>query len=132
MSALFLETSALLRMLFQEEGAEKAEERIGTSTRLLASRLIRVEAERAILRFGLDHPREAKRLQDLQRELKAFWPKVDFIEITREVCDLAGRTAPESRLRTLDAIHLATFHRLREIDPSLEIVTFDKRILAEL
>jgi hypothetical protein len=34
-------------------------------------------------------------------------------------------------LRTLDAIHLATFQRLREVDPSLEILTSDERLLAQ-
>ncbi len=57
---------------------------------------------------------------------------MDFLEMTREVCDLAGRIAPASRLRSLDAIHLATFEILRRLDPSAEILTYDDRLRAAL
>ncbi len=132
MTSLFLETSALLRLLFQENGADLVLDRLQNSERVIASRLIRIEAERALIRLGRDHPKSHKFIPELERELKLFWPKVDFIEMTREICDLAGRIAPRSRLRTLDAIHLATYSRVRELDPKIEILTFDERIEGEV
>ena len=68
----------------------------------------------------------------LERELKRLWPKIDFIEVSRDICDLAGRLAPRSRLRSLDAIHLATYFRAKELDPAMEILTFDERIKQEI
>ena len=132
MSTTFLETSALLRMLFGEEGGDETRRKILASRRVLGSRLLQVESERALIRVGLDHPELERRLPELRRELRDFWPVVHFLELTRDVCDLAGRIAPSSRLRTLDALHLATFYKLREIDPSTEILSFDHRILAEV
>jgi uncharacterized protein len=132
MSAVFLETSALLRMLFQEDGGDVVVKRLRASERVICSRLIRVEAERALIRLSLNYSKSHKLIAKLQHELRLFWPKVDFIEITREICDRAGRIVPGSRLRTLDAIHLATYYRVKELDPMIEMLTFDQRIRGEV
>lgn len=131
MTAIFLETSALLRMLFDEEGGDLVSERLQNAERTVASRLIRVEAERVLIRLSLDRPRNQAHVLELERELRRLWPKMDFIEVTREICDLAGRIAPRSRLRSLDAIHLATYFRVKELDPDIELLTFDQRISRE-
>jgi predicted nucleic acid-binding protein len=131
-TAVFLETSALLRMLFGEEGGDRISERLRNAERAVASRLVRVEVERVLIRLSLDQPKNQKQVVELERELKHFWPKIDFIEMTRDICDLAGRIAPQSRLRSLDAIHLATYFRMRELDPNIEILTFDERIMREV
>ena len=131
MTAIFLETSALLRMLFDEEGGDLVSERLQNAERTVASRLIRVEAERVLIRLSLDRPRNQARVLELERELRRLWPKMDFIEVTREICDLAGRIAPRSRLRSLDAIHLATYFRVKELDPDIELLTFDQSISRE-
>jgi predicted nucleic acid-binding protein len=132
MSAVFLETSALLRLLFQEDGGDMVANRLRSSERVICSRLIRVESERALIRLSLDYSKSQKFIATLQHELNRFWPKVDFIEITGEICDRAGRIAPGSRLRTLDAIHLATYFRVKELDPMVEMLSFDDRIKAEV
>lgn len=132
MSALFVETSALLSVIFREPNAQSVLDRLERADRLVASRLIRIEAERALLRLALDHPKAERHVPAMRRELNLFWPKVDFVEISREICDLAGRIAPMSRLRTLDALHLATFHRVREFAPSLELLSFDQHLLDEV
>ena len=132
MTPVFLETSALLRMLFQEKGGDAVSKCLRGSGRVISSRLLRVEAERAVLRFGLDRPEHQMLQMHLERELKFFWPNLDFIEVTRDICELAGRIAPRSRLRSLDAIHLATYYRVQELDPSIKILTFDQRIKDEV
>jgi predicted nucleic acid-binding protein len=130
--AIFLETSALLRMLFGEEGGDSIAERLRNAERAVASRLVRVEAERVLIRLSLEQPRCQKQVAELERELKHFWPRIDFIEMTRDICDLAGRIAPRSRLRSLDAIHLATYFRSKELEPDIEILTCDDRIMREI
>jgi predicted nucleic acid-binding protein len=131
-TAVFLETSALLRMLFGEDSGDYVIKRLEQSDRVIASRLIRIEAERALLRLSLDRPRSHGQILDVEREMKHLWPKLDFIEITRDICDLAGRIAPRSQLRSLDAIHLATYFRIKELDPNIELLTFDERIKREI
>jgi predicted nucleic acid-binding protein len=50
--------------------------------------------------------------------------------LSEEVCELAGRVAPHHALRTLDAVHLATWQVARRIDPELELLTADRRLAA--
>jgi uncharacterized protein len=131
-TAVFLETSALLRMLLGEDGGDSVAQRLREADRAIASRLIRVEAERALIRLGLDRPKHQRKLLEMERELKHFWPKLDFIEITQHICEQAGRIAPRSRIRSLDAIHLATFFWIKELEPTIEMLTFDERIQREI
>ncbi len=119
-------------MLFGEPGGETVLKQLRDADRAVASRLIRLETERALIRLRLDRPRSHAQLLELDRELKRLWPRIDFIEITRQICDLAGTVAPRSRLRSLDAIHLATYLRVKEIDPDIEFLTFDERIRQEI
>jgi predicted nucleic acid-binding protein len=119
-------------MLFHEPGGDKVAASLRESGRVISSRLLRLEAERAVLRFGLDRPERHKLQASLERDLRIFWPNVDFVEMTREVCELAGRIAPRSRLRSLDAIHLASYYRIKELDPSVRILTYDRRIMDEV
>ena len=132
MTAIYLETSALLQMLFQEAHGNEVSERLRAADDVVASRLVQVEAQRALIRVQLDRPEIEPVLPDLRRELDTLWPKVSFFEITPEICEAAGTIAPRSRLRTLDAIHLATYHRVRRLHADVEMLTYDTRLLGEL
>ncbi|PWU17664.1 MAG: hypothetical protein C5B49_08465, partial [Bdellovibrio sp.] len=113
MKTIFVETSALLRILLQEPGFEKAVEKLETADRLFASRLLKLEAERAVIRAAhMQGERQPAVLISLRFNLKQLWSRFDCLEISREICDLAGQIAPESNLRSLDAIHAATFQWL--------------------
>jgi predicted nucleic acid-binding protein len=119
-------------MLLDEPGGEGVSEAIRAAERVVASRLVRVEAERALLRLRLEAPEAERLMPDVARSLRDLWTRVDMMEITEAVCREAGRIAPASRLRTLDAIHLATFHEFRRVEPSLHMLTFDERLQREL
>lgn len=129
MTPLVLDSSAVLAILLNESGAAAARERIETASRLTASRLLRVEVERAILRLALDAPRRAAAVMAVRRRWAALSPTIDVIEMTPEICALAARIAPRVRLRALDAIHLATFDQLRRIESSFELLSLDRRLL---
>jgi len=74
---------------------------------------------------------EAK-LADAQREVSAVWARCELWELTPAVCEMARQVAPGSPLRTLDALHLATFVLARERIEGLELVTVDDRLQAAL
>jgi predicted nucleic acid-binding protein len=80
----------------------------------------------------IDRPHLQATIPSLQHKLETLWARIDSLDVSGEICDLAGRVAPGSRLRTLDAIHLATFRIARKLDPNLEILSFDQRLLREL
>jgi len=128
-NVLFIESSALLAVVFNEPKRSEAARRMESAERLVASRLVRVETDRALLRLAHDHPELERRIPEMRHELNRIFPRIDFIEITREICDWAGRISPQSRLRALDAIHVATYLRIRELDPTAELLSFDRRIL---
>jgi hypothetical protein len=52
--------------------------------------------------------------------------------MTRSVCEMARQVAPTKLLRTLDALHLATFVLARERIEGLELITVDDRLRAAL
>jgi len=127
-SAIYLETSAFLRILFQESEYKKVEEKIKKSDFVVSSRLLKLEVERALIRYELDHPGHKIKVLNLKNELKNFWAKINFIELTENICELAGRIASDVRLRSLDALHTATFFYLKEQHAAIEILSFDSRI----
>jgi hypothetical protein len=48
------------------------------------------------------------------------------------VCEIAHQVVPAKALRSLDALHLATFVAVREKIEDLELVTVDDRLQAAL
>ncbi|TMA76343.1 MAG: type II toxin-antitoxin system VapC family toxin [Deltaproteobacteria bacterium] len=57
-----------------------------------------------------------------------MWARCEIWELTRTVCDLARHVAPTKPLRSLDALHLATFVLARRKLEGLELVSVDSRL----
>jgi hypothetical protein len=68
------------------------------------------------------------RLADARRELAALWTRCELWELSSAVCDLASLLAPDKPLRTLGALHLATFLLARRRIDGLELLTADQRL----
>jgi predicted nucleic acid-binding protein len=115
--ALYLDTSAAVKLVQQEDGSDALREFITeVPARVLASSLLlATELLRATRRGRPD-------LLDRARDLLDH---VVLLDIGWEVCDRAGLLDP-SRMRSLDALHLASALTLAE---DLEaIVTYDARL----
>lgn len=104
------------------------EDRIRQAAVLVTSRLAQVEAARALIQLRVRGEPE-KRLADAEREIRSLWARSEVWEITPAVCELAGHVAPGKPLRTLDALHLATFVLARRRIEGLELLTVDERLL---
>ena len=131
-ACLYLDTSAVLRAILENGTSPDIEERIAAAPALITSRLSLVESSRALHRLRqLAEVSEAK-LADAQRELTAVWARCELWELTPSVCEMARHVAPAKSLRTLDALHLATFVLAREKIEGLELVTVDDRLQAAL
>jgi predicted nucleic acid-binding protein len=129
---LYLDTSAVLRAVLENGTSPEVEELIAAAPALITSRLSLVESSRALHRLRqLGQVSEAK-LADAQRELTAVWTRCELWELTPSVCERAREVAPGKSLRTLDALHLATFVLARERIEGLELVTVDERMQAAL
>jgi len=127
-TALYLDTSAILRAVLESGTTPEIEQQIATATVLLTSRLSQVEAARALLRIrALPTVSEAK-LADARRDINALWRRCDIWEVSPSVCRLAAEVAPGQRLRTRDALHLATYVLARERIAGLDLLTADERL----
>lgn len=125
---LYLDTSAVLRAALESGTAPELEERISAAPLLITSRLSLVEASRALLRVRSMGSGPEVKLADVARDITQLWLRCHIWELSRSVCELAAHVAPAARLRTLDALHLATFLLARETIANIELLTADERL----
>lgn len=130
MAPLYVDTSAVLRAILETGTTPALERRLAKAPTLLTSRLSRVEGARALLRLRREARVAEAGLADAARGLAELWARCEIWELTNTVCDLAAQVAPLHALRTLDALHLATFLEARLRLPDLEILTTDQRLAA--
>ena len=127
-AALYLDTSVALRATLDQGTTPEIESRIAAAPVLVTSRLSLVESARALLRVRAQGGVPESRLADARRELDALWHRCELWELSPAICDLASLLAPDRVLRTLDALHLATFLMARARIEGLELLTADKRL----
>jgi predicted nucleic acid-binding protein len=125
-AALYLDTSVALRATLEQGTTPEIEIRIAAAPVLVTSRLSLVESARALLRVRVQGGVPESRLADARRELDALWHRCELWELSPAVCDLASLLAPDKVLRTLDALHLATFLVARRRIEGLELLTADR------
>jgi predicted nucleic acid-binding protein len=127
-AGLYLDTSSVLQAVLEAGTSPDVEERIEAARVLVTSRLSLVETARALVRLRLHAGLSEVRLADAEREIAEVWGRCELWEITPLVCDTARVVAPGKALRTLDAIHLATFVLARRRIAGLELLTVDERL----
>ena len=127
-SALYLDTSAVLRAVLERGTTPAIEKRIGAAGTLITSRLSLVEAGRAFLRLRADALATEEQLADAGWDLDALWARCESWELSPLVCELAGQVSPTKPLRTLDALHLATYLLARRRVAGLQLLTADERL----
>ena len=127
-AALYLETSAALRALLETGTSRELEQRIAGARALLTSRLTLVEAARALHRLRAEGIVPEDRLASAARELDALWARCGIWELTPAVCDLAAQVAPANPLRTLGALHVATYLLARRRLGDVALLTADPRL----
>ena len=125
MSLVYLDSSAILKLLIQEEESERLTAVINTylasDDRLVTSALTRVELNRARIRndIGGSQYRFDADSQD------AVLDALDIIQITESIIDAASSIP--FHVKSLDAIHLATADLFRD---ELEVlITYDGNML---
>jgi predicted nucleic acid-binding protein len=128
-ASLYLDTSAVLRAVLETGTTSDLESKIRAAPTLVTSRLALVESARAVLRLRMSDQIPEGQLADAEREIEAVWARCEIWELTRAVCELARHVAPTKPLRSLDALHLATFVLARRRLEGLELVSVDRRLL---
>ena len=125
---LYLDTSVVLRATLEAGLTPEVARRIEQAPALVTSRLALVEASRALHRVRLDARAPDDDLIRVEAEIASLWSRCDIWELDRDVCERARDVSPHLGLRTLDALHLATFLAAREVIDGLELLTVDARL----
>lgn len=125
---VFLETSALVSILFDEPSAPDILNILNRNEIMIASSLALIESGRAITRaesLRRITGRDANRLRRLLRSSSEEW---QIIELNEHIVRRAQEPFPVEPIRTLDALHLATLEHVSSLVPSVEVLTLDRRI----
>jgi predicted nucleic acid-binding protein len=124
---VYIDTSAVLRAVLEHGMSPEVERRLGAARYLITSRLSLVESARALSRLRISGQPE-KLLADAAREIDSVWARCTIWELTPALCELASQVAPHQPLRTLDALHLATWVLARRRLGEVDLLTADDRL----
>lgn len=127
--SLYLDTSAVLRATLEAGLTPEIGARIHAAEALITSRLSLVESARAFHRLRSRSEISERSLADAEREVEAIWARCEVWDLNAAVCEAARHLAPGGRLRTLDALHLATFFQARRRIAGLQLLNSDERLL---
>lgn len=132
MTAIYLESSAILTRLLAQPEAERVSSVIDDASLVMTSALTLVEVRRSLIRHensGLLRRINIQRILDIFDRVSPGWA---FSDLTPSIQARASQPFPVEPVRTLDGIHLATALDLVKVYPDLSILSLDKRILANL
>lgn len=125
---LYLDSSSILRPVLEQGLSPRMEARLAEADYLVTSRLSLVETARAFARVRLLGEKAEAAVSDAERSVRSLWHRCEIWELSRQVCELAESVAPGTRLRSLDALHLATYTLARREIDGLELLTADRRL----
>jgi uncharacterized protein len=115
LSTVYLDTSALVRVLLDEPDAAAVELALEHFDQRLASRLLQVELRRVGLR------------ENCLGDVELLLADLSLIAVDDGILSAAETIAPPT-VATLDAIHLATAVRLAEAGELDALMTYDKQL----
>jgi predicted nucleic acid-binding protein len=129
MTPIAIDSSAVVSAVLEHGLSPKVLRAVEASPALFVSRLAMVETNRALLRAQAEGRITSAALVQAQGSVEELWARCEIWELTRTVCKEAAMMAPNSLLRTLDALHLATFVAVKKRFPLARLLTVDARML---
>jgi predicted nucleic acid-binding protein len=123
----YFDTSAVVPLVVEEPGSEKAGTFWDSADRIVSARLVYPEARAALAQANRLDRLTAPQLRSAVRQLNAMLADVDIVEIDEDLAAHAGQLAEDHALRGYDAVHLAAALRLEE--PELVLVAGDAALL---
>lgn len=105
---LYLDTSALVKLYVDEEGATAVRSAVAQAELIATSAIAYVEARAAFARRRWEGGLSAGGHLSLTRDLERDWSRYLTIEVAVPVIRDAARLAARHRLRAYDAVHLAS------------------------
>jgi hypothetical protein len=126
MALVYFDSSALVKLLAEEEGSDLAAELWDGCDAAVASRLAYPEVRAALAAAARNHDITEAELDEAERNWDGYWAATRPVELTAAVERHAGQLARTHALRGADAVHLAS--ALAIGDPDLIIAVWDRRL----
>jgi predicted nucleic acid-binding protein len=125
---VYLDTSALVKLVVEEQGSELAARVWDAADVRLTSLITYVEGRAAIAAAHRDRRLGARPSADAASGFVARWSECIRVGISDDLVRMAGDLAADQRLRGYDAIHLASALRAGAAD--LVFTTWDRSLAA--
>jgi predicted nucleic acid-binding protein len=126
--ALFAESSALVAWLVWEEGGAGVLAWLRRARACWISALAPAECGRALERALAGRRIDAAYARAARRRLVRFAAGCRVIPVDEEILTRAGHAFPVEPIRTLDAVHLASWERAHGASPRLVMLSLDARV----
>lgn len=128
MALVYFDSSALVKLVVEEDGSDVAAELWDGCDAALASRLAYPEVRAALAAACRNHDLSEHDLDTAEQAWEQHWAAVRPVELTAAVERHAGELARSYSLRGADAVHLAS--ALAIGDPDLILAVWDRRLHA--
>jgi predicted nucleic acid-binding protein len=128
MALVYFDSSALVKLLAEEEGSALAAELWDGCDAAVASRLAYPEVRAALAAAARNYDITEAELDEVERDWDGYWAATRPVELTAAVERHAGQLARTHALRGADAAHLAS--ALAIGDPDLIVAVWDRRLHA--
>jgi uncharacterized protein len=125
---VYFDSSALVKLVVEEDGSDLVAEVWDNCDAALSSRLAYPEVRAALAASGRNHDLDDGDLLTAERAWEEFWAATRPVELTPAVEQHAGQLTKSHALRGADAVHLAS--ALAVNDPDLVVAVWDRRLHA--
>lgn len=126
MALVYFDSSALVKLVVEEDGTETAAALWDGCDAALSSRIAYPEVCAALAAGERDNDLDSRGHASALRAWESFWASTRPVELTVDVESAAGDLARRYALRGADAIHLASARVLG--DPDLVVAVWDRRL----
>lgn len=123
---IYFETSAFVQILLGEPEADLARIAWDDADRIATSLITYTEARATVAAATRNGILAADEVTTIRSTLERMWRRCDVVDVTNAIAAVAGDLAEAWRLRSLDAIHLASM--LEVADDRTVLQTWDRRL----
>ncbi|HEY1822967.1 MAG TPA: type II toxin-antitoxin system VapC family toxin [Trebonia sp.] len=128
MALVYFDSSALVKLVVEEDGTDLVAELWDNCDAALSSRLAYPEVRAALAASVRNHDLGDEDLVTAEQAWEEFWAASRPVELTPAVEQQAGQLAKSHALRGADAVHLAS--ALAIDNPDLVVAVWDRRLHA--
>jgi predicted nucleic acid-binding protein len=125
-SPTYFDSSALVKLILDEDGSEEARALWDGASVRVASRIAHPEVRAALAATHRNHDLSDDDLATVETTWSRFWVALRAVELTDIVESQAGDLAGAHALSGADAVHLAS--ALTVDDPDLVVAVWDRRL----